>query len=50
MFKDVEAVKVVGYGPLKVQRKGNAWWTDEMKNILQRSVAEEIRMRRTSKS
>ena len=49
---------MVSYRPLKVLRKGNAWWTDEIekpmeekrrayKKILQRNVAEEIRVRRT---
>ena len=57
MFKDVVTLVTAEVVRLRVQRKGNVWWTDEKKEAiegkrraykktLQRSVAEEIRVKR----
>ena len=51
------ATEVVGYRRLRGQKKGNTWWTDNIreaiewkkkayKKMLQRNVAEEVRVRR----
>ena len=58
VFKDAVTEVMVGYKPLRVQRKGNISLTDEIKEsiegkrraykkFLQRNVADEIIVRRT---
>ena len=61
VFKDTvttEAIEMVGYRALRSQRKGSAWWTDEIKmaikrkrrvvykKMLPRNVEKGIRVRR----
>ena len=35
MFKDAAAGEVDEYRSLRVQRKGSAWWTDEIKETIE---------------